>query len=149
MRVEKNKAFAYRVPIGDYNYLQCRKDLPFLELGPSFLLGHAKIGFYQSFIKMQGLNRNKLWLKYKEFHDLCEMRIFLDFRRYVSIWENLHGSVKICKDLQGSARICKDLQGSARICKDMQGSARICKDLTGSLRLCKDLRWSVRFYICS
>ena len=24
MRVEKqNKAFAYRVPIGDYNYLQC------------------------------------------------------------------------------------------------------------------------------
>jgi hypothetical protein len=25
MRVEKtNKAFAYRVPIGDYNYLQCR-----------------------------------------------------------------------------------------------------------------------------
>ena len=27
MRVEKkNKAFAYRVPIGDYNYLQCRID---------------------------------------------------------------------------------------------------------------------------
>ena len=23
MQVEKNKAFAYRVPIGDYNYLQC------------------------------------------------------------------------------------------------------------------------------
>ena len=23
MRVEKKKAFAYRVPIGDYNYLQC------------------------------------------------------------------------------------------------------------------------------
>ena len=27
MRVEKkNKAFAYRVPIGDYNYLQCILD---------------------------------------------------------------------------------------------------------------------------
>ena len=25
MRVEKNKAFAYRVPIGDYNYWQCWK----------------------------------------------------------------------------------------------------------------------------
>ena len=23
---KKNKAFAYRVPIGDYNYLQCRKN---------------------------------------------------------------------------------------------------------------------------
>ena len=23
MWVQKNKAFAYRVPIGDYNYLQC------------------------------------------------------------------------------------------------------------------------------
>ena len=28
MRVQKiNKAFAYRVPIGDYNYLQCRPQL--------------------------------------------------------------------------------------------------------------------------
>jgi hypothetical protein len=33
MRVENNnKAFAYRVPIGDYNYLQCRKDLLFSDL---------------------------------------------------------------------------------------------------------------------
>ena len=32
MRVEKNpKAFAYRVPIGDYNYLQCGPILENLE----------------------------------------------------------------------------------------------------------------------
>ena len=33
MRVEKkNKAFAYRVPIGDYNYLQCREKIA--KMGP-------------------------------------------------------------------------------------------------------------------
>ena len=32
MRVQKkNKAFAYRVPIGDYNYLQCRVLLPYAK----------------------------------------------------------------------------------------------------------------------
>ena len=34
MRVQKNnKAFAYRVPIGDYNYLQCTLSHYFLNLG--------------------------------------------------------------------------------------------------------------------
>ena len=35
MRVKKNpKAFAYRVPIGDYNYLQCRsKDFEAIKAG--------------------------------------------------------------------------------------------------------------------